>query len=283
MHALAPAIFGLDGWTEKIALIGVVLAVTIVVLLLIGVLTRRLSRRAGAITDPAKWQQRRTALTLLATLLRYAALIAAIGAIITIAAGGAGGAGAIGGSALVAVTLGLASQRLFTDIAAGFFILFEGQYAVGDTIAVEPSKITGVVEELGVRTTLIREPDGNLSYVPNGQITAVRRYVGPDTTLVLTVVTKNVDAARNAVHDLGRLTDATYGIVGPLGTIEVEEIGTGISTIRVRLGASSTMAAAATSIIVSTLKAQPDGVIVGDPTIMALAPASERPRTKSRI
>jgi small conductance mechanosensitive channel len=283
VNVLPPAIFGLHGRPEKLALIGIVIAVTVATFFVIGMITRRLSRRAGEITDPAKWQQRRTALTLLATLMRYAVLISAIGAVISIVAGGAGGAGAIGGSAVVAVTVGLASQRLFTDIAAGFFILFEGQYAVGDTIAVEPSKITGVVEELGVRTTLIREPDGSLSYVPNGQITAVRRYLGPDTTLVLTVVTKNVDAARSAVHDLGRLNDATYGIVGPLGKIEVEEIGQGISTIRVRLGASSTMGPAAAAILVATLKAQPEGVIVGEPSIMALAPASERARTKSRI
>lgn len=282
MHAPTPATFGLHGWPEKIALVGIVLAATVLAFLLIGIVTRRLARRAGTISDPTKWQQRRTALTLLATMLRYSVLVAAIASVISIAAG-AGGIGAIGGSAVVAVTIGLASQRLLTDIIAGFFILFEGQYAVGDTISVEPSKITGVVEELGVRTTLIREPDGNLSYVPNGQITAVRRYQGPDTTLVITVVTKDADAAHRAISDLGRLNDPTHSVIGPLGEIEVDEIGPGVSMVRVRIGAAATMTAAATSMIVATLKALPDNVIVGDPTIVALAPASERPRTKSRI
>ncbi len=209
-------------------------------------------------------------------------LVAAIAAVISIALG-AGSLGAVGGSAVVAVTIGLASQRLLTDIIAGFFILFEGQFAVGDTIVVEPSKITGVVEELGIRTTLIREADGSHSYVPNGQITAVRRFPGPVIALVLTVVTRDPSAAQRAILNLSRLNDPTHGVIGALGDIECDDIGDGVSMVRVRVEAAATLSTTAVSLITATLAARPDDVIVGDPTIVALAPTSERPRTKSRM
>lgn len=278
---MTAAAFGLDGWPERLALVGVVIGVTLAAFFLIGIVTRRLSRRAGAIDDPTKWQQRRTAVTLLATMLRYIALVAAIAAVISIVAG-AGSLGALGGSAVVAVTIGLASQRLLTDVIAGFFILFEGQFAVGDTITVEPSKITGVVEELGIRATLIREVDGSHSYVPNGQITAVRRFNGPDTTLVVTVVTREPESAAAAMADLAALATPTHGIVGPVSDIERESIGDGVAMVRARVGASSTLVTTATELITAALAAQPDGVVVGSPSVVALAPATERPRTTRR-
>ncbi len=266
MPAPVPALFGLDGWADKAALIGVVAAAAVVALALIGLVTPRLARRAGRVDDPSKWQQRRTAVTLLATMLRYLVVVVGIAAVVAILAG-AGGIGALGGSAVVAVTIGFASQRLLTDVIAGFFILFEGQYAVGDTIAVEPSKIVGVVEELGVRTTVIRELDGSHTYVPNGQITAVRRFAAPQTALALSMVTRDGDAAIAAVQDLGKLAGPTHGLVGAVGNVTCDAVGGDVSLVRATIGASATLVATAQGIVVATLKARLADALIDEPII----------------
>ncbi len=66
------------------------------------------------------------------------------------------------------VALAFGAQSLVQDILAGFFILFEDQFGVGDIISVEGC--TGTVEVIGLKTTRIRSADGNVYIIPNGQV-----------------------------------------------------------------------------------------------------------------
>jgi moderate conductance mechanosensitive channel len=72
----------------------------------------------------------------------------------------------------LAVSLG--AQTLIRDVITGFFLLFEGLIAVGDTIEVGPH--TGVVEGIGLRVTKLRMLNGALRVVPNGQLTEFTNY-----------------------------------------------------------------------------------------------------------
>jgi moderate conductance mechanosensitive channel len=72
----------------------------------------------------------------------------------------------------LAVSLG--AQTLIRDVITGFFLLFEGLIAVGDTIEVGPH--TGVVEGIGLRVTKVRMLNGALHVVPNGQLTEFTNY-----------------------------------------------------------------------------------------------------------
>jgi moderate conductance mechanosensitive channel len=72
------------------------------------------------------------------------------------------GAGVIG----VALTFGM--QSLFKDFISGFFIVMENQYRVGDDVELDATK--GVVEHVGIRTTVLRDTDGNIHFIPNGLI-----------------------------------------------------------------------------------------------------------------
>jgi len=69
------------------------------------------------------------------------------------------------------VAIGLATQSVVKDAIAGFFILFENQFSVGDTITIEGK--TGIVEDITIRKTLLRSDDGVLHLVPNGSISIV--------------------------------------------------------------------------------------------------------------
>jgi len=75
----------------------------------------------------------------------------------------------IGG--LCAVAVGFGAQNLIRDVLAGFFIVLEDQFVVGDTIQL--GETTGRVEHLTLRRTVVRDPRGALVSVANGEIRSV--------------------------------------------------------------------------------------------------------------
>lgn len=77
--------------------------------------------------------------------------------------------GIFASAGLLTVALGFGAKDLINDFITGIFIISEGQYRVGD--AVEIAGVSGVVEAVTVRTTVLRDLDGNVHYVPNGDIT----------------------------------------------------------------------------------------------------------------
>jgi moderate conductance mechanosensitive channel len=77
----------------------------------------------------------------------------------------------LAGAGLLGLAVGLGAQSLVTDFVSGFFILFEGQFLVGDHIQVGDA--AGRVEAVGIRQTQIRDTQGKLHIIPNGQIKAV--------------------------------------------------------------------------------------------------------------
>lgn len=69
------------------------------------------------------------------------------------------------------LAIGFGAQSLVKDIITGFFILLEDQYSVGDYVQIDSKE--GIVEELGVRVTKIRDFSGELHIIPNSSITIV--------------------------------------------------------------------------------------------------------------
>ncbi len=72
---------------------------------------------------------------------------------------------------VVGLAVGFGAQKLVKDVISGFFILAEDQYGVGDYVTI--GALTGQVEELGMRTTRIRDRGGKLSIISNGDISQV--------------------------------------------------------------------------------------------------------------
>ncbi len=111
---------------------------------------------------------------------------------------------ATAGATLLAAVLGFGAQSFLRDIIAGFSIIFEGQYAVGDFIHISPPQgVSGVVEELGLRMTRIRALSGEVHYVPNGMIQGVTNYVSGEQRFTLEVQLSSSEAARRVVDSLG--------------------------------------------------------------------------------
>ncbi len=77
----------------------------------------------------------------------------------------------LAGAGLAGVVLGFGAQNLIADLLAGFSMLVEDQYGVGDWIDVEGT--VGEVENVGLRTTSMRDLDGVLWHIPNGHMNKV--------------------------------------------------------------------------------------------------------------
>jgi small-conductance mechanosensitive channel len=74
----------------------------------------------------------------------------------------------IAGTAIATAALGFGAQNIVRDFLAGFFIVVEDQYGVGDVI--DTGKISGVVEGVSLRTTRVRSSNGTLWHIPNGSM-----------------------------------------------------------------------------------------------------------------
>ncbi|MEH2314813.1 MAG: mechanosensitive ion channel family protein [Nostoc sp.] len=77
----------------------------------------------------------------------------------------------LAGVSLVGVAVSLASQNLIKDAINGFLIILEDQYALGDVISV--GDVGGLVENLNLRMTQLRDSEGRLITIPNGEIKVV--------------------------------------------------------------------------------------------------------------
>jgi small conductance mechanosensitive channel len=77
----------------------------------------------------------------------------------------------IAGSSIVGVALGFGAQNIVKDFLSGMFMMLEDQYGVGDVIDFEMA--TGTVEAVGLRTTRLRDVNGTVWYVRNGEVLRV--------------------------------------------------------------------------------------------------------------
>ncbi|MBN7816986.1 mechanosensitive ion channel domain-containing protein [Algoriphagus pacificus] len=77
----------------------------------------------------------------------------------------------LGGAAVFSLAIAFGAQSLVKDFFSGFMILSENQYRVGNVIKID--NISGVVEDISLRTTVLRDLEGVAHFIPHGEITKV--------------------------------------------------------------------------------------------------------------
>ncbi|HEY2331968.1 MAG TPA: mechanosensitive ion channel domain-containing protein, partial [Acidimicrobiales bacterium] len=77
----------------------------------------------------------------------------------------------LAGAGIVGIALGFGAQSLVRDFLSGLFMLIEDQYGVGDLI--DAGEAIGVVEDINLRTTRLRDAEGVVWHIPNGEIRRV--------------------------------------------------------------------------------------------------------------
>jgi small-conductance mechanosensitive channel len=142
-----------------------------------GATARRL-RKVG-IDDPAKLigedpqprRENRAASISAVVSSTMAILIWVVASYLIIAVLGVDLAPLVAGAGLAGLAVGFGAQNLVKDTIAGFFMLIEDQYGIGDIV--DLGEAVGEVEEFSLRTTVLRSLDGIVWHVPNGEVRRV--------------------------------------------------------------------------------------------------------------
>jgi moderate conductance mechanosensitive channel len=108
---------------------------------------------------------------------------------------------------IIGATLGFGAQQVIRDYFSGFLITVEDQFSVGDSIVVDT--VSGVVEDVTMRVTRVRDADGTLFFIPNGDIRVLANTsrgwsrAAVDLTLPSSAAT-DLDEVRRVIEEAAR-------------------------------------------------------------------------------
>lgn len=106
---------------------------------------------------------------------------------------------------IIGLAISFGAQSLVKDVISGTFLLMEGQYGVGDVVRV--SDVSGLVEKITLRTTVLRDVEGAVHIVPNGEITRVTNMTKAWSRALLHIgvaYKEDVDRVMDVLKDLLR-------------------------------------------------------------------------------
>jgi len=146
----------------------------------------------------------------------------------------------LAGAGILGLAISFGAQSLVRDILSGFFILLENQFAVGDVI--EAAGKSGVVEKMTMRVVVLRDLEGTMHVIPNGQINVVSNKTRGWARAVVDVsvpYSEDVDRALSVVRDEAAQfsTDRSWGLQldGPIEVLGVESMTDNAVVIRTLL------------------------------------------------
>jgi small-conductance mechanosensitive channel len=113
----------------------------------------------------------------------------------------------VAGAGIVGIALGFGAQNLVRDFFSGIFMLIEDQYGVGDIIDAGPA--TGTVEGISLRTTRLRDVEGNVWHIPNGEIKRVANKSQEWSRALLDIQVSYQTTTDHAMSVISRVAKAT--------------------------------------------------------------------------
>ncbi len=153
-----------------------------------------------------------TIVKLLNSFIKY--LLAIIAIMLILNAWGVDTATLLAGAGILSLVIGLGAQSLIADIIAGMFIVFEGEFQVGDIVIIDGWR--GTVDEIGIRTTKVIDWQGNIKIVNNSQIATIinqSKELSVTTCVIAIdyresiprvelVIKNNIERLRNAIPEI---------------------------------------------------------------------------------
>jgi moderate conductance mechanosensitive channel len=226
------------------------------------------ARHPGEERELVRLRRAETIIILLGTAIPYATSIVVI---VVLASLFLPPAAALGGSALLVLIVGFAAQRFLMDIVAGMLIVLERWYGVGDFIMVEPAKAAGVVEQFGLRTTVLRSLNGDRVYAPNSQIiTAIRSPRGYRRYSIELLVSDPEEGERAIQRVAHRAPTGEARFLRAPEVIEVRELGEGTWLVRGHAAVAPTMEWLAESFLPAEIKARAGEYLLADPIVYTI-------------
>lgn len=143
--------------------------------------------------------------------------------------------GLIAGAGVLGLAVGFGAQNLVKDVITGFFIIFEDQFSVGDFVRI--GQFEGTVEEIGLRTTKIKQWTGEVHIIPNGSIIQVTNFSLHNSVAVVDVAIsyeENIKKAEEVINEvLMTLPDKYPEIVKTPELLGVQTLGPSDVTLRI--------------------------------------------------
>ncbi|MDR2899376.1 MAG: mechanosensitive ion channel family protein [Clostridiales bacterium] len=170
----------------------------------------------------------------------------------------------------VGVAVGLGAQGLIKDVIAGFFIVFEDQYAIGDIVKIQGN--TGTIEEIGLRATKLRGLGGELYIIPNGLIEFVTNHSRDYARAIVDIKvsqSEDINRVMDILEDEMKKTSHIPNITAPPVILGITEWGNANITVRLSatcLPGESWAVERALRLIIKT-RFQADGVHCSAPDI----------------
>jgi len=187
--------------------------------------------------SPRRAQRART----IGSVLRSAssALVGAVAVVMILAEFGVALGPILASAGIVGIALGFGAQNLVRDFLSGIFILLEDQYGVGDIV--DLGSASGTVEAVGLRITTVRDGNGTVWYVRNGEILRVgNKTQGFAIAIADLPLAHTADIAR-ATEIAGRIAEAVAEdpevaahLIEPVEVVGIEKVGAEGVTFRVQ-------------------------------------------------
>ena len=222
-------------------------------------------------------KRRETLVFIVQTSVRYAAYVLATLFAITQVAG-FGGNGAIAGASLLVLLLGFALQRFLIDILSGVFMQFEGWFAIGDSVVMEPAGLTGIVELTSLRSTKLRTVGGDVIFVNNSVIQSVRVLPRGVREVSIELVVRDEAEGRRLVENAARVMP-----VGPTQFIRPpwieasSRLDDDLVMIRARAAVAPGREWLANGFLANVLRERaPEGLVVHGPVIIEIDDLAQR-------
>ncbi|MFA6636412.1 MAG: mechanosensitive ion channel domain-containing protein [Candidatus Omnitrophota bacterium] len=146
----------------------------------------------------------------------------------------------LAGAGIMGLAFGFGGQYLIRDLINGLFILIEGQYRVNDVVKI--GEYGGLVEDINLRITTLRDLEGRVIIVPNGEIKTVVNFTREYSQALLDVgvaYKEDVDKVMEVIKDMGKemRQDAYFKrlILGDLEMLGVDDFSSSAVMIKFRI------------------------------------------------
>ena len=146
----------------------------------------------------------------------------------------------LAGAGVVGLAVGFGAQNLVKDVIGGFFILLENHMNVGDVVKI--SGVAGLVESINLRVTVLRDLEGKVHIVPNGEIGVVTNMTKEWSRAVLDIgvaYKEDVDRVIEVLEEVGEgmRKDETFGklILEPMEVLGLDSFGDSSVNIKVMI------------------------------------------------
>lgn len=146
----------------------------------------------------------------------------------------------VAAAGVIGIAVGFGAQDFVRDVIAGSFIVLEDQYAIGDVVQI--AGVSGTVEQIRLRTTVLRDLDGHTHHVPNGEAKVASNLTSGFSRVVVDLgvaYKEQVDEVLDVVKDeLDRFTtdpDWEASFLEPPEVLGVNELADWAVEVRVLL------------------------------------------------